>query len=328
MMKALRYFVAALGSLLVSGAMASEVVALKFPHDLPENTIKARTIKLFAEKVDEYSNGTLRIDVYPGAQLVSSKDEIRAAIRGQVDIVAPLTSYYVPLDDRWEIFNQPGLFNSFEHSIKVFEGEIGQTLLKDLDQFKVRGIGLWNDGPGYIYTSGEPVVKPEDMAGRKVRVTPSAPLEEGVRVVGASPVSIQAPDVYLALQQGLVNGAITTVTLAASARWYEVLTGMTRVLQQHGGYAVVINQARWDKLSEDHRNALMKAMADAQKWNHDVSVSNSAAAEKTLVDNGVVIQEVDGQVLAQWRDKYKSVYESQSEPVRKLIAEIQSAAGQ
>ena len=147
-MKALRYFVAALGSLLVSGAMASEVVALKFPHDLPENTIKARTIKLFAEKVDEYSNGTLRIDVYPGAQLVSSKDEIRAAIRGQVDIVAPLTSYYVPLDDRWEIFNQPGLFNSFEHSIKVFEGEIGQTLLKDLDQFKVRGIGFWNDGPG------------------------------------------------------------------------------------------------------------------------------------------------------------------------------------
>ena len=72
----------------------------------------------------------------------------------------------------------------------------------------------------------------------------------------------------------------------------------------------------------------MKAMADTQKWNHDVSVSNSAAAEKTLVDNGVEIQEVDGQVLAQWRDKYKSVYESQSEPVRKLIAEIQSAAGQ
>lgn len=325
-MKPLRCLFAVLGSFAVSTALAQNVVALKFAHDLPENTIKAQTIKLFAEKVDEYSKGSMRVDVYPGAQLVSSRDEVRAAIRGQVDIVAPLTSYYVPLDVRWEIFNQPGLYSSFAHSMKVLEGEVGQELLKSLDRFKVHGLGLWHDGPGYMYSSEKPVRVPADVEGMKVRVTPSAPLEAGVRVAGGLPVSIPAPDVYLGLQQGLVSGVITTVTLAASARWYEVLNSMTRIMQQHGGYAVVINKARWDKLSDEQRDVVQRAMADASKWNREFAEQNALDSEKTLTDNGMTIQELDSAELEQWHERFADVYAQQDKEVQKLITRIQASS--
>ncbi len=321
-MKGLQAFAALLGSFAISAAAAQDVVALKFAHDLPETTIKARTIKLFAEKVDEYSQGKMRIDVYPGAQLVASKDEVRAAIRGQVDIVGPLTSYYVPLDVRWEVFNLPGLFSSFSESMKVLEGKTGQELLQGLERFRLHGLALWHDGPGYLYTSEKPARVPADVQGMKVRVTPSAPLEAGVRAVGGIPVSLQAPDVYLGLQQGLVSGAITTVTLAASARWYEVLTSMTRLMQQHGGYAVVINKARWDKLSDEQKGVIQRAMDDASKWNREIAEQNAIAAEKTLTDNGVQIQELTPDEMKLWHEKYKAVYAEQDEDVQKLITQV------
>lgn len=318
--------VTALGSFTISAALAQDVTALKFAHDLPENTIKAQTIKLFAEKVEQYSKGSLRIDVYPGAQLVPSKDEVRAAIRAQVDIVAPLTSYYVPLDERWEIFNQPGLYHSFAHSMSVLEGDIGQELLKNLERFKVHGLGLWHDGPGYLYSSEKPLLKPADMSGMKVRVTPSAPLEAGVRAAGGLPVSIPAPDVYLGLQQGLVNGVITTVTLAASARWYEVLKSMTRIMQTHGGYAVIINKARWDKLNDAQRDIIERAMHDASQWNRDIAESNARNAEKTLVDNGMTIHDLEPGALEEWQTKYAQAYATQSKDIQALIARVQEAS--
>lgn len=324
-MKPLHCLFAIVGSFAVSTALAQNVVALKFAHDLPENTIKAQTIKLFAEKVDEYSEGGMRVDVYPGAQLVASKDEIRAAIRGQVDIVAPLTSYYVPLDERWEVFNQPGLFSSFTHSMSVLEGDIGQELLGDLERFRVHGLGLWHDGPGYLYSSDKPIRKPADAAGMRIRVTPSAPLEAGVRAVEGVPVTLQAPDVYLGLQQGLVSGVVTTVTLAASARWYEVLNSMTRVMQQHGGYAVVINKARWDKLSDEQRDVVERAMQDASKWNREFAESNAIASEKILMDNGMEIQDLEPELLNEWRQIYEGVYDSQSAEVQELIARIKES---
>lgn len=316
--------VLACGLLAAGSAQSQEPVVLKFSHEAPEAAIKGRTAVLFANKVKEYSKGTLRVDVFPGASLIPTKDEVRAAIRGQVDMIAPQTSYYVPFDAGWDVFYQPLLFNSAKEGMDMLAGSLGRELLGKLDRVGLKGMGVWHDGPGYLFIKDTPITKPEQMKGRKIRLFPSAPLEEGVRAAGGIPVSMPAPDVYLSLQQGLIDGVITAVTYAAPARWYEVLKGGTRMTMFIGGYGVTINKARWDKLSPEHKDVLQRAMKDAEKWNYDISVENIAAAEKTLRDNGMKLVDLSPAELVEWRKLMTPIYEKQPTEVRNMIKRVQN----
>ena len=87
---------AALVALTLS-AHAQEVV-LRFAHEAPETAIKGQTANKLAELVKEYTDGAVEVQVFPGAQLVPTVDELRAVSRGQVDIVAPYTSYFSAID--------------------------------------------------------------------------------------------------------------------------------------------------------------------------------------------------------------------------------------
>lgn len=323
-MKFRNQIIGVLAGLLVSGAAwAQDPVVLRFSHEAPETAIKGRTAQVFAEKVAQYSQGSLRVDVFPGAQLIPTKDEVRGAIRGQVDIIAPQTSYYVPLEAGWDVFYQPVLFDSAQAGMGALQGDLGRELLGKLERVGLHGLGIWHDGPGYLFVTENPVGPPQELAGRKIRLFPSAPLEEGVRLAGGIPVSMPAPDVYLSLQQGMINGVITAVTYAAPSRWYEVLKGVTRMTMFVGGYGVTINKARWDKLSDEHKDVLRRAMADAEKWNYEQADKNILDAEKTLKENGVQFRDLSPAELAAWRKTVAPVYEQQPEAVRALIKRIQ-----
>ena len=316
--------VLACGMLAAGSAWSQDPVVLKFSHEAPETAIKGRTAVFFANKVKEYSKGTLRVDVFPGASLIPTKDEVRAVIRGQVDMIAPQTSYYVPFDAGWDVFYQPLLFASAKEGMDMLAGSLGRDLLGKLDRVGLKGVGIWHDGPGYLFIKDAPITKPAEMKGRKIRLFPSAPLEAGVRAAGGIPVSMPAPDVYLSLQQGLIEGVITAVTYAAPARWYEVVKGATRMTMFIGGYGVTINKARWDKLSPEHKDVLQRAMKETEKWNYDTSVENIAAAEKTLRDNGVKMADLSPAELADWRKLMAPIYEQQPAAVRTLIKRVQA----
>jgi len=167
------------------------------------------------------------------------------------------------------------------------------------------------------------VEKPADLAGKKIRIFPSAPLEAGIRAANGIPVSLPAPDVYVSLQQGLIEGVVSAITFAAPSRWYEVVKGGTRMTLFVGGYGVVVNDRRWESLSEEHRKVLEEAMRLTEKWNYDHTVENIAQSEKLMTDNGVTFADPTPQELAQWREVMKPVYQNQPENIRQRIEQVE-----
>ena len=305
-------------------ACAADVV-LKFAHEAPSTAIKGRSAEKLAELVDKYSNGTVKINVFPGGQLVPTTEEIRAAVRGQIDIIAPYTSYYSAIDAAWDIFYQPMLFKSPEQAIKVFSGPIGLDLLGKLDQRGLKGLSIWHDGPVYVFTKGAPALTPESLKGQKMRVAPSKPLEAMLGKVGATSISMPATEVYLALQQGVANGVVSTPTYAAPARWGEVLTSVTRSLWGVGGYALTINKGTWARLDTSQQEALMRAVKDTEKWNQEQTLENIRASEAALVTGGMKIYDLTPEQRQVWIDLAKDVWASGSDDVKKLISEVQKS---
>lgn len=298
-------------------------VVIKFAHEVPETAIKGKSAIMFAEKVKEYSKGTLRIDVFPNAQLIPSRDEVRAAIRGQVDMIAPQTSFFVPLDASWDVFYQPLLFDTAKQGMDTLQGKVGAELLSNLGRVGLQGMGVWHDGPGYLFMKDKPVTRPETLAGKRIRVFPSAPLEAAVRAPGGIPVSLPAADVFLGLQQGAIDGVITAVTYAGPAKWDEMLKAVTRMSMFIGGYGVVFNKARWDKLSDEHKQIINRAFKEATDWNHQVAAQNIVENEKALQANGVALADLTPEQLAAWRKLMEPIYKQQPEVVQARIRQIQ-----
>lgn len=297
----------------------AQQVTLKFSHEAPEMAIKGRSAKLMAELVEKYTQGSVKVQVFPGGQLIPTNEELRAAIRGQVDIVAPYSSYYSSLDPAWDVFYQPMLFKTVKEGMDAYSGPVGQELLQRLDSKGLKGLAMWHDGPVYAFTTGEPAASPEAYKGLKVRVAASKPQEALLSKVGATTISMPATEVYLALQQGVASGVITTPTYAAPARWGEVLKSMTRTSWGMGGYGVAINKRSWEKLNASQKEGFMKAVKESEAWNRSQSIDNINASEAALQKAGLKLVDPTPQQAQAWEALAKPIWEAQPADTAKLI---------
>lgn len=321
-----KYFTAGIGAAIMAVALMgpahAQDVVLRFAHEAPETTTKGQAADKLAELVAEYTNGEVEVQVFPGGQLVPTVEELRAVSRGQVDIVAPYTSYFSAIDEAWNVLYMPTLFKSPKDAVDVFAGPVGRSILDRVADSGLVGLSIWHDGPVYLFSKEKVVKTPSDMAGLKVRVAPSAPLEALIESASATPVALPATDVYLALQQGVANAVATTSTYAGPARWNEVLENGTRVMWGWGGYGVVMNQKSLEKMSDSQRDGFMRAVEDAAKWNQEQALENIAYWENWLEEQGLTWYSPTEEELALWSEAGAAIWKEQPELIQDYIAQI------
>lgn len=297
---------------------AQAVTTLKFSHEAPESAIKGRSARMLADLVGQYTQGTVKVEVFPGGQLIPTNEELRAAIRGQVDIVAPYSSYFSALDSGWDVFYQPMLFKSVEEGMNAYNGPVGVELLKRLETKGLRGLAMWHDGPVYAFTSGTPANTPDAFKGLKVRVAASKPQEALLSKVGATTISMPATEVYMALQQGVASAVITTPTYAAPARWGEVLKTMVRASWGMGGYGVAMNQRSWAKLNPQQQAGFMKAVRETEHWNRNQSLLNIKEQEAALQKAGLKLVDLTPEQSKAWEALAKPIWDAQSAEAKRM----------
>ena len=315
---------AALAGLSISAASAAEF-SFRFSSGAPEMTVKGRSANKLAELVSQYTNGEVEVVVFHGGQLIADPEELRAVSRGQVDLAAPYTSYFAAIDPVWDIFYQPMLFRDVEHAVEIFGGPIGQGLLATLKERGLEPLSIWHDGPVYLFTTDKVVTKPEEMAGRTVRVVATRSLEMSLEKLGATPVSTTAAEVYLALQQGVMNSVLTTPTYAGPAKWGEVLKTGTRMMWGHGGYLLIMNPASLAKLSDSQREGFERAVRETQEWNQVEALANIKQAEDNLAAGGMQWSDLSEEERTQWVDALSGIWTQQNDAISALVDDIIAA---
>jgi len=142
-------------------------------------------------------------------------------------------------------------------------------------------------------TSNKPILKPEDMAGLKIRV-PDAPLYMMFpKAVGANPTPIAFAEVYLALQQGTVDGQENPLPTIQAKKFHEVQKHINLTGHITDALLTIIGGPAWDRLNEEDRQTLTTVLREAA----DCATGQIVDVEKELVqwfrDQGVTVNEVD-----------------------------------
>ena len=252
-------------ALALSMPAAQAQTVIKFSHVVAPNTPKGKGAEKFKELAEKYTNGKVKVEVYPNSTLYKDKEELEALQLGAVQMLAPSNSKFGPMGVKeFEVFDLPFLLPNTAALRKVTEGPIGQKMLKLLEPKGMIGLAYWDNGFKEM-SANKPLRMPADYKGLKFRIQSSKVLEAQFRLLGAIPQVMAFSEVYQALQTGVVDGQENTPSNMYTQKFHEVQKYTT--LTNHGyiGYVVVVNKKFWDGLPADVRGQLDKAMKEVDR---------------------------------------------------------------
>src|SRR5438105_12738283 len=137
---------AAIALALSAPAFAQAQTVIKFSHVVSPDTPKGKGSLKFKELAEKYTDGKVKIEVYPNSQLFKDKEEIEALQLGSVQILAPSTAKFAPLGVKeFEALDLPWLFKDEATYDTAMKGPVGRWLFKKLEAKGISGLAYWDN---------------------------------------------------------------------------------------------------------------------------------------------------------------------------------------
>lgn len=338
--------VLAAGSLVLAGCAAGGAGSTDDGSEAPAPDAESITLRLghtnedthpnetcgasfVAEQVSEQTNGTLTIETFPSSQLGSNPEMAEQLARGDLDMqimpVPDLAQYYPPVG----ALNAVYLFDSVEESGSVINGELGEELwTAALEESDIRVLGAWYYGARQLTTGDTPVRTPADLAGMSIRAIDNDIQIANISSMGADPTPVAFSELYLALQQGVVDGQENPIATTANSGLDEVQGYVMMTDHLFPWLPVAISEASWEKLSADQQEALEGAVLEAaDKVRECIETEEAEILDQWRADGTMeIIEDVDreafkeqsraafpGQFEDEWGDVYRQILEATAE---------------
>ena len=238
----------------------AETLELNVGHTLaPDSHYQVATTRM-AELAAKKSNGQIKINVFPQSQLGGEVKMIQAARTGGLDMFITAQAPLVNTVKAYSLFDMPYLFDSVDQANKVLSGPVGKEFLDMLPKYNLVGLGFLSVMERNVFSS-KPINSGADMAGMKLRVMQSPGYVKAYESFGAQPTPMAYGDVYMSLQQGVVDGADTSPDQFVMDKFVEVSKFYNLTKVHYLPALLIVSKSKWDKLTPQQQ-AIVKSSAD------------------------------------------------------------------
>src|ERR1700746_4109286 len=321
-MRQLILAVASIAALALVGSPASAdgPIVIKFSHVVASDTPKGKAADKFKELAEKYTDGKVKVEVYPNSTLYKDKEELEALQLGAVQMLAPSNSKFGPIGIKeFEVCDLPYILPDLKTLRKVTDGPLGAKLLKLLDSKGMTGLAYWDNGFKQM-TANKKLIAPADYKGLKFRIQSSKVLEAQFRTLGVIPQVMAFSEVYQALQTGVVDGQENTWSNIYTQKMHEVQKYATVTNHGYIGYVVVANKKFWEGMPPDVRAACEKALKEATEYGNGQSARENDDALADIKKSGKteilnLTQEQDAAMRKAMMPVYKEVASRVGQPL-------------
>lgn len=303
--------VAAIAALSATSAMAQEVT-LKLHQFLPaQANVPKLILDVWADKIEEASEGRIKIDRYPSMQLGGKPPELMdQAIDGVADIVWTVVGYTPGRYPSTEVFELPFMMTDARAVSRAY-WEMFETHMKDTEFKDLKILGTWVHGPGMIHTS-DPVSTPDDLRGMKIRGG-SRSVNSLLTELGATPVGMPVPAVPEGLSKGVIDGTTIPWEVTAALKVPELVTNHTEFTGKALytlTFVLAMNKPKFDSLPAD----LQQIIDDNSGLEFSVFAGGTQAdadgpSREMALDMGNNVITLDAAQTAEWRERAQPIYD-------------------
>jgi TRAP-type C4-dicarboxylate transport system substrate-binding protein len=235
---------------LASPAAAQAPITMKLSTATMNDT-QHEWLKRFGAAVEKDSGGRIKAEIYPASQLGTIPRQIEGTQFGSIQGWTGPPEFLVGVDERYEALSAPGLFTSRAQYESTIKDPAVTDLILGLGANKgLLGAGIYPIGPSSIITKKQ-IQHLSDYAGLKIRVLASPFQLELIKRMGGSPVAMTLGDVLPALQQGALDGSLTTMTQYTTLHYIDAAKYVTETDQPYVSSITVLSKKWVDGLPPD-----------------------------------------------------------------------------
>jgi tripartite ATP-independent transporter DctP family solute receptor len=282
----------AAGSLVSLGAQA-QAVKLTLGHGAAPGNPRHEAAVQFADVLKARTAGRIEVQVAPSAQLGDDAAMLTALRTGALDMSANSQGAVANAVPEYAAFGMPFLFEGLPQAWKLLDGPLGKELAERSAEKGLVVLGYWDNGIRHMSNSKKPLLKPEDLKGLKMRTPPDAVTVDIMQALGAEAQQIKFAELYVALQQGVVDGQENPLMNIHASKLYEVQKFISLTGHKYEMTPFLMSKRSWDKLSDADRKAVQEAAAEATALQRKMSQESDEKLVADLKAKGVRVDAVD-----------------------------------
>jgi tripartite ATP-independent transporter DctP family solute receptor len=276
-----------------SSLASAQAVKLTLGHGNPVGSPRHTAAVKFADVVKARSAGRIEVTVAPSSQMGDDAAMVTALRTGALDMSANSQGAVANTVPEYAAFGMPFLFADLPQAWKIMDGPVGKELADKSAEKGLVVLGYWDNGIRHMSNSKRPLLTPEDLKGLKMRTPPDSVTVDIMQSLGAEAQQIKFSELYVALQQGVVDGQENPLTNIASAKLNEVQKYISLTGHKYEMTPFLMSKRSWDRLSEADRKAVQEAAREATDLQRKLSKESDDVLVTELKAKGVRIDSVN-----------------------------------
>lgn len=292
-----------LGCITALPAAGAAPLVLKLNHQFPADTPGSRVDQWFSDQVRIRTNGEVEIRIFWSNGLGEPRENLSLLRRGRIDMAAMSPGYF---PEALPLLAAPNSIPMAMDNV-CQASEIMAALLREIPELGeeagangIRPLFFHVLNP-YLLVTRSPVTRLEDLAGKRIRIW-GKEMPKLIRAAGAIPVPLFLPDIYQAMDNGIIDGFPFSTDLIKAYKMYDLARHITEVVLWEGpSWALWISRKTWETLSPAIQDVLTDISREARKM--DVVEARSAEwnARNFLVGQGVRFHRFESGELEKWQ---------------------------
>lgn len=303
-MKKIFFMLLGLGVLLLGGQEAQAKLIFKVANSGPEN-FDNRTVRagdIFSHVVKKESGGELELVFYHASKLGAEREALEGIQMGTIQMgtltSGPVPGFFAPV----MFFDIPYLLGSNAAAWEFLKSDFVKNFSEEFrKKTGVRILAVAENGFRHFTAKGRELRTPADMKGLKIRTMESPAHMAMVKALGADPTPLAFSELYMALQQGVVDGMECPIALIYDMKFYEVQNHMVMDGHFYNPMIMYINDRIYNKLTPKQQEALQKGAEAFVVAHAGFNQLTNRMALEDLAKKGMKIHKPNAEELQSFR---------------------------
>ena len=274
----------------------------------PENSVRGEAAKAFKEVLEEKTGGKVTVEIFPGEILGSEQEMLEQVRTGALDMELVGGGAMQNIIPEYSVLALPFMVESYEEAYAVLDGEIGDELKAKAEEKGYKVLTHTDLGFAQITNSKRPIKTPDDLEGLKIRSPQEPTSVETFTQLGAAVTTMAFTEVYMGLQQNVIDGQFNPLDAIYENNFHEVQDHLT--ITNHFYYHVnfIMNNELFNSLEKELQDIVLEAAKEAQKVSREYTQKKNEEMLDVLAEELEVVSDPD---LQAFRDKidYEPFYE-------------------
>ncbi|WOI58328.1 TRAP transporter substrate-binding protein [Palleronia sp. LCG004] len=271
---------------LAFAALPASAEVWRLSSMMTPDSFEGQAYQRFADLVEEYTDGDITVRIYPNEQIGSMDSVVEQLSQGLVQLAPSGISFMSRWEDGIRYAAAPFLFEDYAHWSAFVEGDLFQGWLDSVeDQAGITILGNIPDMPrGSFRTllSSTPVETADDIEGLRLRQYQDELIIESWEHLGTEVRVLPWGEVYDGINRGIVDAVTAPAELITSMRFYEVAPNIIRTDEYPQAVAWMMNADAWNALSDENKDAMLRAHADAAAYSTELLAQESETLTQDL----------------------------------------------